>query len=110
MQHAPNPFILRRTDMKSPQLAVLFGAGLMAAASTLVPGAALAEVTITLTDEMLDICDEYGVNGAACACYLDEYWADGDIEFTADDVADALDLSDTDAYYDELLQGCVDAN
>ncbi|NEO85451.1 MAG: hypothetical protein F6J87_14570 [Spirulina sp. SIO3F2] len=100
--------------MKSPQLTTLLGAGLMAAASTLVPGAALAEVTITLTGEMHDICAEYDANGAACACYLEGAWEGGNFEFTANDVADALSWTTYDDeegyYYNDLLQGCIDAN
>ncbi|MEM8638738.1 MAG: hypothetical protein AAGG51_08000 [Cyanobacteria bacterium P01_G01_bin.54] len=95
--------------MKLLNVTALIGAGLMAAATTLAPSASLAQASITLSEEMLDLCYTYGaVSDAACACYLNQALPEGEFDIIA--VEDALLAAEEDDDYYNLLVGCNEAN
>ncbi|MEM8638739.1 MAG: hypothetical protein AAGG51_08005 [Cyanobacteria bacterium P01_G01_bin.54] len=93
--------------------ATLLGAGFMSAVGLLMPGAALAEDTYTVSDDLMAECTEDGLSEGACECIIGEISAvTGITEFDLGNIEGAVDdyieVKDGDvAALDELFEDCV---
>lgn len=93
-------------------VAALLGAGLMSAASLLVPGAALAEDTYTISEDLMAECVADGLSKGACECIIGEISdTTGITEFDLDNIEGAADdyveVTEGEEALEELFEDCV---